>query len=119
MAFEDAVIDLGDELPGDEFFVPLSFNWALPPMTKGPDLLVLATDLAGIGGTILPIEVSAIDSFASITDPSERTLAIVGRIQVSLSQIVMRTEDLCEVLDLCQTVSTYLLDRAPIWLDEI
>ncbi|MCB0991934.1 MAG: hypothetical protein R2770_19360 [Acidimicrobiales bacterium] len=119
LAFEDAVIDLGDELPGDEFFVPLSFNWALPPMTKGPDLLVLATDLAGIGGTILPIEVSAIDSFASITDPSERTLAIVGRIQVSLSQIVMRTEDLCEVLDLCQTVSTYLLDRAPIWLDEI
>jgi hypothetical protein len=47
------------------------FNWALPPLPKGPDLLILATELAGIGGTDPPLEVSATDSFPrSPTPPS-------------------------------------------------
>lgn len=119
LAFEDAVLALDDgDLPEDDYMVSLSFNWALPPLTHGPDLLILATDLAGIGGTTLPIEVSAIDSFPSITDPAQRTLAIVGRIPLSLTAIVTGNENLCETLDLCAEVSTYLLDRSPVWLDE-
>lgn len=118
LAFEDAIMAVPDgDLPEDDFFIGLSFNWALPPLSHGPDLLVLATDLAGIGGTDLPIEVSAIDSFSSVTDPSHRSLAIVGRIEVSLTEIVTGQEALCEVLDRSKTVSEYLLDRAPVWLD--
>ncbi len=45
-----------------------------------PDLLVLATELAGVGGIALPLEVSAIDSFASVTDAPERSLSMVTRI---------------------------------------
>ena len=37
----------GLEDPPDEFLLPLSFTWALPPLPQGPDLLVLATELAG------------------------------------------------------------------------
>ena len=119
LAFEDAIMSLPDgDLPEDEFYIGLSFNWALPPLSHGPDLLVLATDIAGIGTTELPVEVSAIDSFFSVTDPSQRTLAIVGRIDVSLTQIVTGQEALCGVLDRSKEVSTYLLDRAPVWLDE-
>lgn len=118
LAFEDAIMALPDgDLPDEDFNIALSFNWALPPLSHGPDLLVLATDLAGIGGTDLPIEVSAIDSFFSVTDPSQRSLAIVGRINVSLTEIVTGQESLCEVLDRSKTVSEYLLDRADIWLD--
>ena len=54
--------------PDDTFHFPLVFTWTLPPLPKGPDLLVLATELAGVGGPDLPLEVSAIDSFASVTD---------------------------------------------------
>ena len=69
LSFEDMVMELaeGDEPPDLQRF-PLHFTWSLPPLPSGPDLLVLATDLAGIGGTALPLEVSAIDSFASVTD---------------------------------------------------
>jgi hypothetical protein len=95
------------------------FTWALPPLPKGPDLLVLATELAGIGGPDLPLEVSAIDSFAAVTDAAERSLAIVARIEVSLAKVFLGQELLCEVLDRCLAVSQFLLDRAPAWLDEI
>src|SRR3954467_6019934 len=51
LGFEDAVIELAEENePGDAFHFPLSFTWALPPLPHGPDLLVLATELAGGGG---------------------------------------------------------------------
>ncbi len=94
------------------------FTWVLPPLPKGPDLLVLATDLAGIGGTDLPLEVSAIDSFASVTDAPERSLTTVSRVEVGLDRIFNGQEQLCDVLDRCHDVSRYLLDRAPAWLDE-
>lgn len=120
LGFEDRMLEApeGSDPPTGYNF-PLIFTWVLPPLPKGPDLLVLATDLAGIGGTVLPLEVSAIDSFASVTDPAERSLTIVARIEVGLESIFLGQEQLCDVLDKCHEVSTFLLDRAPAWLDEI
>ncbi|MCB1005016.1 MAG: hypothetical protein KDB35_12610 [Acidimicrobiales bacterium] len=120
LSFEDKVLELADpDEPPDEFHFPMLFTWALPPLPLGPDLLVLATELAGVGGPDLPLEVSAIDSFASVTDAPERSLAIVARIEVSLAKVFLGQELLCEVLDRCLAVSQYLLDRAPVWLDEV
>ena len=104
--------------PPDLWQFPLLFTWGLPPLPKGPDLLLLATELAGIGGPDLPLEVSAIDSTASVTEATERSLSIVGRIEVSLSRIFLGQEQLCDTLDRCLAVSHYLLERAPAWLDE-
>ncbi len=79
LGFEDAVIEVGDDAePEDTFHFPLSFTWALPPLAHGPDLLVLATDLAGVGGRDLPLDVSATDSFPAATDAPERSLRIVA-----------------------------------------
>jgi len=120
LSFEDKVLELPEtEEPPDEFQFPMLFTWALPPLPQGPDLLVLATELAGVGGPDLPLEVSAIDSFAAVTDAPERSLAIVARIEVSLAKVFLGQELLCEVLDRCLAVSQYLLDRAPVWLDEV
>jgi hypothetical protein len=120
LAFEDVVLGLDeDDEPPDTFQFPLHFTWSLPPLPEGPDLLVLATDLAGVGGTDLPIEVSAIDSFASVTDAAERALTIIARVEVSLSRVYLGQEQLCDVLDRCLNVSRFLLDRAPSWLGEL
>ena len=119
LSFEDLVMALDEgEDPPDEHRFPLLFTWALPPLPKGPDLLVLATELAGVGGPDLPLEVSAIDSYHSVTDAPERTLTMVARIEVSLAKVLLGQEMLCEVLDRCLEVSRYLLDQAPAWLDE-
>src|SRR5829696_2736178 len=58
LAFEDEVTALGDgEVTAPEGYgFPLVFTWALPPLPEAPDLLVLATELAGIGGAELPLE---------------------------------------------------------------
>ena len=120
LAFEDRMMALDEtDEPPDGFTFPLVFNWSLPPLPKGPDLLVLATELAGVGGTDLPLEVSAIDSYAAVTDAPERTLTVVSRIEVGLDKIFLGQEQLCDVLDRCHSVSTYLLDRAPVWLDDL
>ena len=85
LGFEDAVIEVGDDAePADTFHFPLSFTWALPPLAHGPDLLVLATDLAGVGGRELPLDVSATDSFPAATDAPERSLRIVAHQKVSV-----------------------------------
>ena len=120
-AFEDEVLALPDEdaEPEDNFRIPLIFTWTLPPLVHGPDLLVLATELAGVGGPDLPLEVSAVDSFGSVTDPSQRSLSIVARVEVSLAKIYLGQELLCDVLDRCNAVSEYLVDRAPVWLDGV
>jgi hypothetical protein len=99
-----------------DLHLTLEVTWALPPLPSGPDLLVLATELAGIGGPDLPLEVSAIDSFGSVTDAAERSLTIVARQQVSLARVLAGEELLCDVLDACLKVSRYLLERAPAWL---
>jgi len=116
LAFEDVVAHLPEEdEPPDEFQFPLTFTWALPPLPSGPDLLVLATDLAGVGGPELPLEVSAIDSFGSVTDAPERSLSIVARQQVSLAKVWAGEELLCDLLDRCLAVSRFLLERATTW----
>ena len=116
LAFEDVVANLPeDDEPADEFSFPLTFTWALPPLPSGPDLLVLATDLAGVGGPELPLEVSAIDSFGSVTDAPERSLTIVARQHVSLAKVWGGEELLCDLLDRCLAVSRFLLERAPVW----
>ena len=116
LAFEDVVTELAEEEePADEFHFPLIFTWALPPLPKGPDLLLLATDMAGVGGPELPLEVSAIDSFASVTDAPERSLTVVAKQQVSLARVLGGEELLCDVLDRCLAVSRYLLAQAPEW----
>ncbi len=117
LAFEDTVMELPDDAdPPDNFFFPLTFTWALPPLPKGPDLLLLAVDLAGIGGIDLPLEVSAIDSFASATDGPERRLSIVAKLQISLAKVLAGEALLCNVFEHCLAVSKYLLAAAPEWL---
>lgn len=115
LAFEDRVLQ--DETdPEDVFHLPLHFNWVLPPLPSPPDLLVLATDLAGVAGTVLPVEVSAIDSFASVTDAPQRSLAITGKVEVSVRDIYVAQVHLCDVLDRCKEISEFLLEQAPAWL---
>jgi hypothetical protein len=119
LAFEDALLPLPEgEEPEEDFELPLSFTWSLPPLPHGPDLLLLATELAGIGGPDLPVEVSAVDSFQFVTDPSVRTLTVVSRLGVSMWQVYMGEEMLCDVLERCLDVSRFLLESAPAWIDE-
>ncbi|HZU71899.1 MAG TPA: hypothetical protein VE990_03930 [Acidimicrobiales bacterium] len=118
LAFEDLVVDLPEDSdPPDRFHFPLEFNWALPPLPKGPDLLRLAIDLAGVGGIELPLEVSAIDSFAAPTDAPERRLSIVAHQQVSLARVLSGEELMCDTFDRCLAVSRFLLEAAPDWMD--
>jgi hypothetical protein len=117
LALEDTVVLLSeDEEPPDEFHFPLTFTWALPPLPRGPDLLRLAIDLAGVGGIELPLEVSAIDSFADATEGSERRLSIVARHPVSLARVLSGEELLCDVFDRALAVSRFLLESAERWL---
>ncbi len=119
LAFEDALLPLPEgEEPEERFEVPLTFTWSLPPVPYGPDLLLLATELAGIGGPDLPVEVSAVDSFQIVTDPSVRTLTVVARVSVGMWQVYMGEEMLCDVLERCLEVSRFLLESAPAWIDE-
>lgn len=120
LAFEDLVLSIDEEdTPEDVHFLPMTFTWSLPPLPHCPDLLLLATELAGIGGPDLPVEVSAVDSFPTVTDPSERSLSAVARIDVSLSQVYVGQEMLCDTLERCLDVSRFLLDSAPSWLDDL
>jgi hypothetical protein len=121
LGFEDEVLKLPD--PEDEpptgFTFPLLFTWTLPPLPRPPDLLVLATELAGVGGVALPVEVSAIDSFASVTDAPERSLSMVARIPIDLADVYLANDKaFCDTLDRCRDVSLFLLERADDWLDD-
>lgn len=120
LAFEDAVIDLADETaePETDITLPMVLTWALPPLPQSPDLLILATDLAGIGGTQLPLQVSAADAFHDVTDPAMRSLTIAARLEVSLDRMYMGQETLSATLALAYEVSHFLLDRAPAWLGD-
>ena len=105
------------EEPSDDYFFDLYFNWAVPPLHDPPDLLVLATDLAGVGGMTLSVEVSAVDSYLDVIGAPERRLQLTGKTQVSLVDILMGREQLCEVLDKSREVSEYLLDRVGGWME--
>jgi hypothetical protein len=117
LAFEDVMNGLADDDPAPEgFHFLLTFTWALPPLEHGPDLLLLSTQLAGVGGAELPLEVSAIDSIPSATDAPERSLTVVARQDVSLARILEGEEMLCAGFDRCMAVSRFLLEAAPAWL---
>ncbi len=117
LAFEDRVMELPEGAdPPEGFSFPLTFTWALPPLAHGPDLLRLAMELAGIGGIDLPLESSAIDSYPSATDPSERRVTVVARRDVSLARVLAGEELLCDTFDRALAVSEYLLGEAPAWL---
>lgn len=119
LAFEDAVADLDEtEEPSSELTLPMVLTWALPPLPQSPDLLVLATDLAGIGGPQLPLQVSAADAFTDVTDPPLRSLTIAARLEVSLDRMYLAEETLSGPLAIAYEVSHFLLDRAPAWLGD-
>lgn len=126
LSFEDYVMGLpeGIELteaiePSEEFKLPLVVSWSLPPLPDGPDLLLLATDLAGIGGIELPLDISAIDAYAAVTDAPERSVTISARVEVSVGRMFTGQECLGGVLPKVAEISEFLLDRAPAWLGEI
>src|SRR4029453_16778276 len=108
-----------DESPPAGFTFPLVFTWTLPPLPEPPDLLVLATELAGVGGVELPVEFSAIDSFASVTDAPERSLTLVARTSVDLSDVYLNNDDsVAGDLERCKHVSLFLLEQANAWLGD-
>ena len=117
LTFEDEVMGLPDgDDPKDDFHFPLNFTWALPPLPHSPDLLLLATELAGLGGPDLPLEVSAIDSIPAATDAPDHSLRIVAHQRVSLLRIRDGDAVSCDSLERCLVVSRFLLERAPEWL---
>jgi len=119
LSFEDAVLEMDDPdgEPPEGFALPLVFTWSFPPLSSPPDLLVLATEVAGVGGLELPLEISAIDSFQRVTDAPERSLSVVSRIEVTLASIYRANDEaLCTVLDRCREVSLDLLERVPSWI---
>ena len=117
LALEDEVARLdGDlEAPQGEFRLPLLFNWALPVLQDPPDLVILATDVAGIGGPGLPIEVSGVASTGVLSSGSDLRLSITGRVEVSLVEVMTGQETLCEMLDRCREVSEFLVAGADEW----
>ena len=121
LSFDDIALDLEESSDDDEassFQLPLFFKWALPPLPAPPDLLILATELAGISGTVLPMEVSAIDSFASVTDAAVRSLSLVGKVELPLRDIYMGELKTCDLLDMAHEISMWLLEQSASWLDE-
>ena len=119
LGFEDHVMELPEGVePTEDFKLPLVVSWSLPPLPDGPDLLLLATDLAGIGGMELPLDVSAIDAYAAVTDAPERTISITARVEVSISGMFTGQECLGSVMPKVAQISEFLLDRAPAWLGE-
>jgi hypothetical protein len=119
LGFEDEIMKLDeiDDEPPPGFVFPLIFTWTLPPLPHPPDLLVLATELAGVGGLELPVEVSAIDSIPAVTDAPERSLSIVSRLSVELADVYLNNDSAISVyLERCKYVSLFLLERADIWL---
>ena len=120
LAFEDLVaghLEL-DEDQDKRLQLPLFFKWALPPLPRPPDLLIFATELAGVSSITLPVEVSATDTYMSVTDPATRSLSLVGRLDLPLREMFMREIKTCDVLECAHAVSTWLLDQATAWLDD-
>ena len=67
----------------------------------------------------LPVEVSAIDSFASVTDAPERSLSLVARIPIDLADVYLGDDKkFCDTLDRCRDVSLFLLERSDSWLGD-
>ncbi|MEA2003206.1 MAG: hypothetical protein U9N84_15130 [Actinomycetota bacterium] len=117
LSLEDWVKEHQDDLSEADgnFQLPMFFNWALPTMKKPPDLVVLATELAGIGGPDLPIEVSGVESTGALSTGADRRLSIVGKVEMSLVDVMMGQEQLCDILDRCRDVSEFLVTASAEW----
>jgi len=118
LELEDMLME-SPETPEDSdgrFMVPFLFNWGLPALTDPPDLIMLSTELAGIGGVDLPIEVSAVHSFGALSDGQERRLSIIAAVEISLVDLMYRQDSLCETLDRVHAVSMYVAEHAPAWI---
>lgn len=102
----------------ENFELPIYFNWALPKMATPPDLVVLAAELAGIGGVDVPIEVSGVESTGALSTGADRRLSLVGRVELSLVDVMMGQEQLCDILDRCREVSEYLVTASEEWAVE-
>ena len=119
LAFEDLMaqhLEM-DEEQERQLGLPLFFKWALPPLPNPPDLLILATELAGVSGTTLPVEVSATDTYMSVTDPARRSLSLVGRLDFRLRDMFMREVNVCDVLECAHGLSMWLLEQSESWLE--
>ena len=119
MSFEDEIVTLADDdEPSEDLTLDLLFTWALPPLANSPDLLLLATELAGLSGPDLPTQVTAMDSFADVTDAPQRSLGVVARLEVPFAVLYRGDESngMCDAFEHCRSVSEYLLDQAPAWL---
>lgn len=120
LTFEDQMLALPEDAdPPTGFSLPLLLTWELPPLSDAPDLLVLATDLAGLGGQELPLKVQATDSTYDVTDAAERTFLVASKVELGLDDLFMHRENMCDIFERCFAVSDFLLQRAPAWLDEI
>ena len=117
LALEDKVskMDDGYSVPEGEFRLPLLFNWNLPTLRKPPELVMLAAEVSGIGGPELPIEVSAVESTGALATVPDVRLAITGKVEVSLVDVMMGQEKMCDTLDRCRDVSEYLVLQAETW----
>lgn len=120
LKFEELLNDTTDvpEDPDGEYSVTFYFNWALPPMQRPPDLIVLSAELAGIGGIDLPIEVSSVRSMGALSSADDERLSIVGVASRSLANVMFQQDSLCDVLDRVHDVSMYMLEHAHEWTDE-
>ncbi len=114
LAAEDAGVE-DAELPDDEFPVPLLFNWRLPALDNPPDLVMLATELAGIGGVNVPIEVSGVDSFAPLSAQPLRELSLTGTVTIPIAKLMYDPDSLCEMLDRAREVSEFLVEVVDGW----
>jgi hypothetical protein len=117
LSLEDWVKEHQDDLTEADgnFQLPMFFNWALPTMKMPPDLVVLATELAGIGGPDLPIEVSGVESTGALSTGADRRLSIVGKVEMSLVDVMTGQEQLCDILDRCRDVSEFLVAASADW----
>jgi len=120
LSFEDVIVSLPEGVtPPDDHLLPLTVTWSMPPLQAGPDLLVLATELAGVGGPELLLEGSAADAYTGVIDAPQRTINIVSRNTTSLSRLFMGQEDLSDLFRRLAAVSEFLVDSAPVWLGEL
>lgn len=103
------------EEPEGDFRLPMVFNWALPPLEDPPDLVMLATELAGVGGVEIPIEVSGVESTGVLSSGADIRLSIVGRVEVNLVDVMLGREQMCDMLDRCREISEWLIEQSGDW----
>ena len=96
--------------------VPLTFAFILPPLIDDPDLLLITTSLAGIGGMQLPLHVSATQSYTAVEDKPACTLNISASVDIALMNIYGEHDLACETLEKAHAVCEFLLALAPAWL---